>query len=126
VNADPSIELEIQNLEERLLDPEVRRSGEEIAALLADEFIEFGSSGRVFDKRQIIESLKSETPVRRTLVDFKTLLLAPGVVLATYRVIRHEGLDAESTYSLRSSVWKLIDDRWQMVFHQGTLSKKSN
>ena len=24
---------------------------------------------------------------------------------------------------LRSSIWKLIDGRWQMVFHQGTLSQ---
>jgi hypothetical protein len=30
----------------------------------------------------------------------------------------------QPTYSLRSSVWKLIDGRWQMVFNQGTLSKE--
>jgi hypothetical protein len=23
--------------------------------------------------------------------------------------------------SLRSSIWKFMDDRWQMVFHQGTV-----
>ena len=44
-----------RELEERLLQPDVRSSAEEIAKLLADEFIEFGSSGRVFNKHHVIE-----------------------------------------------------------------------
>jgi hypothetical protein len=40
--------------------PSVRASPDQVARLLADEFIEFGSSGRVFDKRQIIELLQQE------------------------------------------------------------------
>ena len=35
-------------LEEDLLKPEVRKSADRVGRLLADEFIEFGSSGRVF------------------------------------------------------------------------------
>lgn len=37
----------LRALEEALLQPDVRKS-EELVALLADEFIEFGSSGRVY------------------------------------------------------------------------------
>jgi hypothetical protein len=48
----------LRGLEEELLKPEVRRSADRLSHLLADEFVEFGSSGRIFDKRQIIESLK--------------------------------------------------------------------
>jgi hypothetical protein len=121
MQANPSLEDHLRQLEERLLQPNVRKSAEEVPELLASEFIEFGSSGRIFDKEQIIASLQMEPTVRRSLVDFKTCILAPAVVLVTYRAVR-EGTSAEPPiYSLRSSIWKLIDSRWQMVFHQGTL-----
>ncbi|MEH1891823.1 MAG: nuclear transport factor 2 family protein [Nostoc sp.] len=79
-------------LEERLLQPDIRKSAKDIIHLLADEFIEFGSSGRVFDKQQIINSLQNE-PIKpltqRTITEFKTLVLTTGVVLVTYRIVRH-------------------------------------
>jgi hypothetical protein len=102
----------------------VRRSSDYVGTLLADEFIEFGSSGRVFDRQEIIDNLQAEPQIRRSLVDFKTLPLAPGLVLATYHAVTHGGPGESPIYSLRSSIWKLIDDRWRMVFHQGTLSKE--
>jgi hypothetical protein len=120
MDAELSVEQLIRQLEERLLQPEIRKSADEVAPLLAEEFTEFGSSGRVFNKQQIIQSLQGESPVARSLTDFKTLVLAPGVVLATYRAIRHGPSEEQSTSSLRSSIWKWIDGRWQMIFHQGT------
>jgi hypothetical protein len=125
MQADPSLADHLRQLEERLLQPKMRKSTEALCELLADEFIEFGSSGRIFDKRQIIESVRNEPPVQRSLLDFKTSVLAPGVVLATYRIVRHGASGAQSVYSLRSSIWKLIGGRWQMLFHQGTLPKES-
>jgi hypothetical protein len=63
--------------------------------------------------------------VRRSFVDFKALLLAPGVVLTTYRAIRRGATGEQLSQSLRSYVWKFIDGRWQMVFHQGTPSEEA-
>jgi hypothetical protein len=40
----------LYQLEERLLQPEIRHSPAELAKLLADEFVEFGSGGRVYSK----------------------------------------------------------------------------
>jgi hypothetical protein len=114
----------LRHLEERLLEPEVRKSAQEVADLLADEFIEFGSSGRVLNKRQLIEILQHEPAVRISLLEFHASVLAPGVVLVTYRAVRRTAADGQPTRSLRSSVWKVIDGRWQMVFHQGTLSRE--
>jgi hypothetical protein len=114
----------LRQLEERLLRPDVRKSAEEVTGLLADEFIEFGSSGRVFNKQQMIESLQHEPAIQRALMEFQTSVLAPGVILVTYRVIRQSAADRQPTRSLRSSIWKLSHGRWQMVFHQGTLSKE--
>jgi hypothetical protein len=125
MEADPSLEDHLRRLEERLLQPTVRKSAEEVFEVLADEFIEFGSSGRIFDKRQIIASLQMEPTVHRSLRDFKTSVLAPGVVLVTYRAVRQGAPGEQPSYSLRSSIWKSIDGRWQMLFHQGTSSKES-
>ena len=116
---EPSIEEHLRHLEEGLLEPTFRNSPEAVDALLATDFIEFGSSGRVYDKQQALEGLRAETTIRRSLTHFATRLLAPGVVLVTYRALRH---DESPACSLRSSIWKLTDGRWQIVFHQGTNS----
>jgi hypothetical protein len=115
------VEEHIRQLEERLLQAEARKSAQEVATLLAPAFIEFGSSGRTFTKSQIIEALQREEPARRSLEEFKTSLLAPGVILATYRVVLYGAGGEHPMRSLRSSIWKFMDHRWQMVFHQGTV-----
>jgi hypothetical protein len=76
----------LRSLEEHLLNPVVRHNPEAVSALLADDFLEFGGSGRVFDKASILEDLKNE-PSRPAslLTDFKTRDLAPNVILATYK-----------------------------------------
>ncbi|MEH2274165.1 MAG: DUF4440 domain-containing protein [Nostoc sp.] len=116
-----------RKFKERLLQSDVRKSAKDIMDLLADEFIKFGSSRRVFDKQQIINSLQNE-PIEflthRAITEFKTLVLATGVVLINYRIVRHISGE-QPVYSLRSSIWKLNNDRWKMIFHQGTLVKES-
>ncbi len=108
----------IQALEERLLKPEVRRSVEHVDALLADVFVEIGSSGKLYDKTQIMAALQIEVGVRYSLADFEVRELAPGVVLATYRTLRTA--QGKVKQALRSSIWMLVEEHWQMVFHQGT------
>jgi hypothetical protein len=115
----------LRRLEERLLRPEVRSSAEQVGRLLADDFIEFGSSGHAYDKRQTIEALRQETPdptVRLSLTEFVARRLAPEVILVTYRTIQRGGPEGPEKSRLRSSIWKVVEGRWQMVFHQGTPS----
>ena len=109
-------------LEKRLLEPEVRKSIKELEIILADDFIEYGSSGRMYNKKQAIDGLIISSTAQMTIMDFEVKLLAPGVALATYRVIKLNNQGEETNYSLRSSIWKLHKGRWQMVFHQGTPS----
>ena len=109
-----------RHLEERLLHPEVRSSDDELSRLLADDFIEFGSSGVIYNKQQIIVSLAREQIMERFTADFSVRVLADDVVLLTYRSTRRDPATAEECHSLRSSIWKLNDARWQMIFHQGT------
>jgi hypothetical protein len=110
---------QFRELEERLFRVEVRSSPEALAALLAVDFVEFGRSGLAFDRRSVIDALQQERPVERTISDFSIRRLAENVTLVTYRSARRmEG--GQAVHSLRSSIWTMIDGRWQMVFHQGT------
>lgn len=119
----PSWAEEIRALEERHLRPENRRSPADMDALLADTFLEFGSSGVVVsDKPELIEWMRTTPTPPMRMSGFHAELLAPDVVLATYRIAVHgeAGDDSCVRHSLRSSVWQRRDGRWQMVFHQGT------
>jgi len=119
---------ELLALERALLDPEVRRSTEKVGALLADEFVEFASSGVAYDKARILGVLQDEAladdPVTRSLVHFEAVQLAEDVALTRYRLLRQRSRQEQPTQSLRCSVWKRRDGRWQMTFHQGTLAKE--
>ena len=116
----------LRRLEEELLKPEVRHSPSQVGGLLSDDFVEFGSSGGAFNKQQVIEALQQEGPadptIRLSLVDFIERRLASDVILVTYRTIQEGGSGTRQESRLRSSIWKLIEGRWQMVFHQGTPS----
>jgi len=110
----------LYNLENRLLQPELRHSRAELERLLADEFVEFGSGGRIYNRQSIIEELGKESNARGSITDFKLVSLAPNVALVTYRAAFSEGEGEPAHHSLRSSIWKKVGDNWQMVFHQGT------
>jgi hypothetical protein len=116
---DPAEARLLRELEQQLMRPSVRASPDQVARLLADEFIEFGSSGRVYDKRQIVELLQQEQGRAKqpTVADFSARRLAADVILLTYRVVESR--------TIRSSIWKFADGEWRMVFHQGTKSESS-
>ncbi len=112
-----------------LFDPSVRRDSATVAQLLTDDFREFGSSGRIYTKLDILAELSTEQPAMITLSDFTCDLVAPSVALVTYKSFAT--LDSRSgSQALRSSLWVLKpgenrygvarEGSWQMQFHQGT------
>ena len=107
---------QLRGLETSLLQPDVRKS-KELVALLAEEFIEFGGSGRVYTKEDLVAVLQAESPSTQETGNVKVELLAPTVALLTY-FIRLEA--TPPAYTLRSSVWRKQGAEWQMVFHQAT------
>lgn len=98
-----------------LLDPEVRSNPDRVRDLLHDDFIEFGSTGRVYDKRILVDMLRGETPSTVVIRDFTVRQLSSDTALVTYRSVGRSGQEAR-----RSSVWVRQDGQWRMVFHQGT------
>ena len=111
---------EIKKLEEKLLSNEVRNSEEELNRLLADDFLEYGKSGSVYTRKNVIEALlQEENKIIITLFDFEVKLLAENVMLALYKT-----KTSNNKVVLRSSIWKKhITLGWQIVFHQGTLNR---
>ena len=89
-------------------------------AVLAPDFLEIGSSGRLWTRAEILESLHAEPPnASVTIESFQAADLGPDVVLASYDT---HGITSggEERRSRRSSIWVRHDDRWQIRFHQGT------
>jgi len=102
----------VSAMEMTLLDPKVRGDRHRLEKLLHPEFIEFGSSGRVLARADILSQLPGALEVE----DFHARWVSGGTILVTYRTTSSERL------VLRSSLWALGRDGWQVVFHQGTLT----
>ena len=104
----PSADLgeHILGLEKSLLTREVRRSPEQLDRLLADDFREFGSSGRVYDKAAIIQALQTESALLFSIEAFQAKALGPDLVLATYHAVITDQSRGEMRTSLRSSLWR--------------------
>ena len=107
----------LRHLEETLHSKTVTKEPAQLAALLAEDFREIGSSGRTFSRARILEELQAESPLpTTTLSDFQCSMLSDTLALVTYRTAR---IDPKAI-ALRSSLWVLRDHRWQILFHQGT------
>jgi hypothetical protein len=120
------LEKHILELEKDLLKPEIRKSSEEISKLLSDEFIEFSSSGNIYNYNNgdVFDKNSNSIEIKWEIKDFIIKELSNDCILATYKVIKHNELRENMKYSLRSSIWKLFNGTWKMIFHQGTLTSE--
>lgn len=92
----------------------MRASSEDAADLLHPNFVEFGASGRTWDRETILSSMRNNPAVSGDAADFCPEELAHDVVLLTYRIVGEQ-------VSLRSSVWvREPGQGWRIRFHQGT------
>ena len=110
-------ESEFLSLERLLLEDEVRHSIRHLERLLHDDFREFGSSGRVYDKSMMIDMMMREDKGGQPDVvirEFRVTPMAPDCTLVTYRTVGASG------QVRRSSVWVQEEGRWRLMFHQGT------
>lgn len=110
---------ELQRLERLLMVPSVRRNRERVAAILSDDFIEFGSSGRLWTRDSTLDELATQAYEAPAVEDFACRMLAENVALATYRAVRMNVTGAR-VETLHSSVWKRGSGTWRICFHQAT------
>ena len=113
----------IKALELELLQPEVRKSKDRLNELIADDFVEIGTSGKRFNKQDVISKLVEQEKRLFTIQNFNTIEISPDTILATYEV-QIEILNTSLTIdSFRTSIWKNKNGRCQIVFHQGMEKK---
>jgi ribonuclease HI len=104
----------VVELEQELLDPDVRGDYGQLAFLLHPEYREIGASGRLWGREELIEELVAApgSQARFELVD--AVPLGSDLVQVVYRTVNGTGS------ALRSSLWQRADGRWRLRFHQGT------
>ncbi len=111
----------LKSLEVALHQPEVRQDASQLNRLLHEAFVEFGRSGRVYNKPEILRQLAAETAEITIWADnFALTGLADGVALLTYRSGHLNEAGQRTRYTLRASLWQWTETGWQMRFHQGT------
>ncbi|WP_234310793.1 MULTISPECIES: DUF4440 domain-containing protein [unclassified Streptomyces] len=100
-----------------LLDPEVRRSPERVAALLHPDFHEFGASGRHGGRAAVIAALAETTDLESPPVvtsRMRGVQLAPDLVHLTFDT------ECDGRRAHRSSLWRRTETGWLLYFHQAT------
>jgi hypothetical protein len=81
----PEIESLLIRLEKSFFDSGSRQRPESLANLLADDFVEFGKSGRKYSKSAILYALATESPAEIIATEFQVTTLGPMAALITYR-----------------------------------------
>ncbi|MBD7912993.1 MULTISPECIES: DUF4440 domain-containing protein [Clostridium] len=118
-----SIKEEILRLENDLLKSEVRKSAKKINNLLANDFIEFCSSGQEYHYKSgdVFQETDDKNSLYGEILDFEIKELSDDCILAMYKIKKYNESGKGKITTLRSSIWKCINGKWKMVFHQGTL-----
>jgi ribonuclease HI len=126
VTADEEICADLMRCERALLDAAVRRNRTQVEALLAEDFQEFGSSGRVWDRQTIVESLATEVYTAPVAEQMHCTRITADVALITYRTVGFEKSSGARSETLRSSLWIKESDQWRVRFHQATRNELSS
>ena len=100
--------------EELLLTPEVRSDPARVTALLSEDFVEIGQSGRRWTRDEIVAALARDRHAGEVDVsEREARVVGPGLVLLHYRLL------FDGRASRRSALWR-CDPHPRCVFHQGT------
>ena len=84
---------------------------------LCVDFFEYGTSGKIHSREEIISSLLNMRENRDIIIyNFSALMLNENIIIAHY--LSHE--ETTKKYALRTSIWKREETLWKMFFHQGT------
>ncbi|MDD7998617.1 MULTISPECIES: DUF4440 domain-containing protein [Kosakonia] len=112
----------IVQYERQLHQAEIRSQQIAIEKLLHRHFFEIGRSGKRYGRQQVIDSLLAETDQQQIASEeFALTQIESGALLLTYRTFRQSPSGEKTHRTLRTSLWvRNEDDRWQMIFHQGT------
>lgn len=108
----------LQRLEEDLWREETRFDVRYMEALLAEDCIEIGRSGRIYQRDEILSMPREPIEAVIPLPHLDIRLLAADVAQVTYNsVVTYHGAVQKGR---RSSIWSRTANGWVLRFHQGT------
>ncbi len=111
----------LRELEMQIYKPETRRDRAKLDALAHPDFFEFGSSGKSYSRADILELLPLDTSnIVVWAQDWAVLSLGENYALLTYKSAHERPDGTLERHVLRSSIWALTSQGWQIYFHQGT------
>ena len=111
--------LQLSQLEKQLLNSATERSADFVTSLLSPDFQEFGTSGLVYVRADIVDALADEPATTTSAEDFDVRVISADAALLTYKSTKTVD-GAASVRALRSSLWVRRAGEWRMLFHQGT------
>ncbi|MEJ6402725.1 nuclear transport factor 2 family protein [Yoonia sp. 2307UL14-13] len=111
---------EIRALEESLWRAETRFDDGFLKRVLAEDFVEFGWSGRTYRRSDLIGEgdIPGIIDATLSLRDFTARYLSEDVVLVT--CVSEDRDAGRIRLGKRSSIWIRAAGRWQLRFHQAT------
>jgi hypothetical protein len=112
----------LQQLETELHQEVTRRNASRMEALLHPDFEEFGRSGRRYSRAEVLAEFTPAGALLPAVVSQRFALrrLGEQVALLTYVSAHLDASGHACRHTLRSSLWVLTSDGWQIRFHQGT------
>lgn len=110
--------LEITRLEEAMWRGETRFDRMFLETRFAPDFFEFGRSGRLYSRKEIILREAGEIQAKLPLENLSIRLLDDNTAHVTYN--SHVEYNGVVEHARRSSIWSRGEEGWVMRFHQGT------
>ena len=108
----------LEHLEEQLWREETRFDTQRMNELIADDFFEFGRSGRVYQRQDTFAVTSQTIDAVLPLPEFHVRLLNENTAQVTYNsAVKYDGV---VEYARRSSIWSRTISGWILRFHQGT------
>jgi hypothetical protein len=103
---------QLTELEHAMWNPSMRGDRSWMDAHLADDFTEFGYSGRSYSRAETLD-LPVGT-IEATLEDLAISAVGRDAAVVTYRSVEPRGA------ANRASIWRRVAGQWRLGFHQGT------
>ncbi|GAB5468977.1 MAG: hypothetical protein Kilf2KO_20070 [Rhodospirillales bacterium] len=111
---------EIRRLEESLWRAETRFDKALMDSIFAQDFFEFGRSGRTYARAEMFFDKEEFQEIDATvpLPEFHARHISDEVIQTTY--VSEVPYDGAVQRGNRSSIWSNLDGVWRLRFHQGT------
>ena len=110
---------ELKQLEPFFHTPATYPTPARVEELLDPDFCEVGGSGRKYCRAQVVQILAERTKAGifelMNAEEFSCIGIADDSYLATYLLRQKDRL------THRSSIWRLVDGCWKILYHQGTV-----